>query len=186
VKNGGQSGFNNYKHRIQKHKRPRCMPNPEMWKGCGPNILGFWDSGFGNYKCQTQTHNNFRIVKMRMEYGPSTSAFRGSGFRGLWTPSIQTKRNNICRIVKWKYALGPQFQGSGFANTRCKNKIHPELPNREIVIRLWDPSGFDVWECLIHKQHTTTITKSRNPIKLWGPGNIVSGFGREQINCTSL
>jgi hypothetical protein len=52
-KPGGQSGFGDYKRRIQKNKTPRSLLNPEMRKGCGPSTLGFLGSGFHGL----QTHD---------------------------------------------------------------------------------------------------------------------------------
>jgi hypothetical protein len=56
------SAITNAEHK--KKKRPRCLPNREMRKDCGPNTSGFRGSGFHDFKCQTPTHNNSRIAKM--------------------------------------------------------------------------------------------------------------------------
>jgi hypothetical protein len=164
-KNRGQSGFGDYKCRIQKTKDHVVCRITKCGKNVGPALWGFGVHDFMISNAQTPTHNNSRIVKSEWKCRTNTSGFR---VRDFAISNAQTPTHNNSRIAKSEWKVGPALRGfevRDFAISSAKHQ-HTITPELRKVNGIWDHhfgvSGFTNSRCKNIAQRQTSnheITK---------------------------
>jgi hypothetical protein len=127
VKNKGQSGFSDYKRRIQKTKDHVVLSNLEMRKGCGPSTLGFgvWGLAITNAKHQHTTTPKSQKCEWIMGL-----VLQGFGVHDFGVYEYPTPQTTILELQKKnKWSVGPVL--FGFRGLQTPDEKHRTMSNVE-------------------------------------------------------